>query len=174
MERSIKNKGYYVKKINKLVVQKYLVVSKKKTGIFHEIIVNLRCMVLADEDPVLVNNLVFLERIGGQKAIGYGEFKYIGALKNFFFDGVVSLRKRKLVDFLVFFTFCCIANYFKRNGVFSAGVEGNVYVLPIIDLNIFPNFNFIDITGNLVIKFIGNLENLELRLEDGLKLIKIK
>jgi len=84
MERSIKNKGYYVKKINKLVVQKYLVVSKKKTGIFHEIIVNLRCMVLADEDPVLVNNLVFLERIGGQKAIGYGEFKYIGALKNFF------------------------------------------------------------------------------------------
>jgi len=47
-------------------------------------------------------------------------------------------------------------------------------VLPIIDLNIFPNFNFIDITGNLVIKFIGNLENLELSLEDGLKLTKIK
>jgi len=42
-------------------------------------------MLLSDEDPVLANNLVFLERIGGQKAIGHGQFKYVGPLKNFFF-----------------------------------------------------------------------------------------
>jgi len=34
METSIKNKGYYLKKINKMVVQKYLVVSKKKRVFF--------------------------------------------------------------------------------------------------------------------------------------------
>ena len=171
---SKKNKNYYLKKINKFLLQKYDLINNNKVSIFELIVVDLKCRSSIDEDIIFKNNLIFLERITGQKALGFGEFKFIGSLKLFFFSGKVTLRKKILINFLLFLFVCCLSIYYKRNGRFVENAKGKRYTLSIVDFNIFPNFNFMNVIGTMLIKFIGNQENIDLKLDEALKLIKIK
>jgi hypothetical protein len=170
-----RNKKWYLKKINFFLIQKYQLLVKKKDFLFFDTInINLKAILLSDEDILVKNILLFLEIITGQKALPIGIFKYIGSTKKFFFNAIISLRKNKLLQFIIFFSTCCLGLYYKRNGVNSYLKKINIYNLIINDYNIFPNYNFINIIVNLLINFKFLSDKRNIKFEDYLQLLKIK
>jgi len=120
---SKKQQQYYFKKSNFLLIQKYGL-SMKKTSItlLREIEVSCISVGLLDEDKGLKEILFFLEQITGHKASNLGVYKYIGAVKNFFFRGDVTLRKIVMEDFLVYLRLC-LGIYYKRNSFLISDVK---------------------------------------------------
>lgn len=174
MEVNLKQ-SYFYKKINKLMIQKYDFLEKTYNETLIETTeIIFKYVVMVEEDVLIKNSLVLLEIITGQKATGSGTYKYVGANKKFFFEGKVLLRKIKLFSFLEFLVNCCLAKYFKRNGIYFNNIVANMYLLLLIDFNIFPNSNISGLMGNLIILMKGAHNNLEEKLGDCLKILKIK
>lgn len=170
-------KDYYKKKIRYLLLQKYnLEFNYKEEFIFENNLIKIElkidCITISDEDIVLVNSLILLEKITGQKGIGTGKYKYIGNSKKFFYTAKILIRNNIMFNFLNYFVLCCLPVYYKRNGIIKNKLKKNEYYINIFDLNIFSNFKLIVLNNNIKIKFIGN--GISYILEDLFSIIKIK
>lgn len=170
-------KNYYKKKIRYLFLQKYnLELNSKKEFNFEndlvKIEINIDCVTISDEDMLLINSLIILERITGQKSIGIGKYKYVGNSKKFFYKAKLFIRKNIMFNFLNYFVLCCLPVYYKRNGILKNKLKKNQYFINIFDFNIFPNFKLMILNNNMKIKFIGN--GFSYILEDLFCIMKIK
>jgi hypothetical protein len=122
---------------------------------------------LTDDVNVIMQSLVLLESISG---FIQGKFKYIGAVKKFFFCGSVTLRKVNIFKFFNFMCTCAIPVYIKRNGVLLSRKSND---LKIKDLSIFSNFKVLNFKGFVEIKVTYNEDYFTL-IKDLLKILKIK
>jgi hypothetical protein len=170
-------KNYYKKKIRYLFLQKYnLELNLKDQFNFENNLIKIEifidCVTLSDEDIVLVNSLILLENITGQKGIGVGKYRYVGNSKKFFYTAKIFIRNNIMFNFLNYFILCCLPVYYKRNGIIKDKLKKNEYFINIIDLNIFPNFKLITVNNNIKIKFIGN--GIVYILDDLFSILKIK
>lgn len=172
-------KTYYKNKIRFLFLQKYNLdlISKKQINLQNgltKIEIFIDCVTLSDEDIVLINSLLLLENITGQKAIGKGKYRYIGSSKKFFYTAKISIRKNIMFNFLNYFIICCLPIYYKRNGIIKDVIKKNEYFININDSNIFPNFKSVIINNAIKIKFLGDKLNISYIINDLFSILKLK
>ena len=159
---------YYRENLNFFLLHKYRL--NISTFGIEKIEIIYKGNALTDDITVIMQSLVLLENITGKRGFIQGNFKYIGAVKKFFFCGTVTLRQVNMFKFFNFLGTCALPVYIKRNGII---VENNTNDIKIKDLSIFSNFKVLNFKGFIEIKIMYNENNFGL-IKDLLKILKIK
>ncbi len=142
-----------------LLLQKYFVLEQYSLINLKEIILFVALNDLKVEDDMLIIEfLMLLEKITGQKAVvKQSESKYIGTKKIYTVLLKVSLRKYKLLRFFAYCSYVVFPLYIKRYGKLvrqdSMSVNTKIFIN---DYKIFFNMSQIVLKGNLEIVLVNN------------------
>ena len=133
----------------------------KRRKFFNKLLLNISLNDLSgEEDPLLLECLLFLEKVSGQKPCFLKkEYIYVGSKKVFLVNCSVTLRGKRLFYFFEYFRSIINPIYLRRHGLNVAKFNGNnVLTLSYKDLNVFSQIKHKVSKGQLRLTFISSAE----------------